>query len=43
MEACAGAHYWGREIGRFGHTIRLISQPFVKPFVKQQKNDVPDA
>lgn len=24
MEACAGAHYWAREIGRFGHTVRLI-------------------
>jgi hypothetical protein len=25
MEACAGAHYWGREIGKLGHTVRLIA------------------
>ena len=24
MEACASAHYWGREIGRLGHEVRLI-------------------
>lgn len=24
MEACAGSHYWGREIGKLGHTVRLI-------------------
>ena len=23
MEACGGAHYWGREIGKLGHTVRL--------------------
>ena len=22
MEACASAHYWGREIGRLGHEVR---------------------
>jgi transposase len=43
MEACAGAHYWGREIGRLGHTVRLIPPPYVKPFVKRQKNDASDA
>ena len=21
MEACGGAHYWGREIGRLGHDV----------------------
>jgi transposase len=25
MEACAGAHYWGREIGKLGHAVRLIA------------------
>ena len=24
MEACAGSHYWGREIARLGHDVRLI-------------------
>jgi transposase len=31
MEACCGAHYWSRGIGRFGHTVRLIAPQFVKP------------
>ena len=25
MEACAGAHYWAREIGKLGHHVRLIA------------------
>jgi transposase len=28
MEACGGAHYWGREIGKLGHAIRLIAPTF---------------
>jgi transposase len=43
MEACASAHYWGREIGNLGHDIRLINPSYVKPFVKRQKNDAADA
>jgi transposase len=34
MEACGGAHYWGREIGRLGHEVKLIAPAYVKPFVK---------
>ena len=43
MEACAGAHHWGREIARLGHTVRLFPPAYVKPFVKRQKNDMADA
>ena len=43
MEACAGAHYWAREIGALGHETRLIPPAYVKPFVKRQKNDTADA
>ena len=43
MEACGGAHYWGREIGALGHRVRLIPPVYVKPFVKRQKNDAADA
>jgi transposase len=43
MEACASAHHWGREIGNFGHDVRLIPPQYVKPFMKRQKNDAADA
>ena len=43
MEACATSHYWGREIEKLGHTVRLIPPIYVKPFVKRQKNDAADA
>src|ERR1700751_4943590 len=43
MEACAGAHYWAREIGKLGHTVRLMSPHFVAPYRKSQKNDGNDA
>src|SRR3954453_21983340 len=43
MEACGSAHYWGREIAKLGHTVKLIAPAYVKPFVKRQKNDMADA
>lgn len=43
MEGCASAHYWGRALGRFGHTVRLMGPQFVKAYVKTNKNDVADA
>ncbi len=35
MEACSGSHYWGREIEKLNHVVRLIPPAYVKPFVKQ--------
>ena len=43
MEACGGAHFWGREIGKLGHAVRLIPPAYVKPFVRWRKNDAADA
>jgi transposase len=43
MEACAGGHYWARELAALGHETRLIAPSYVKPFVKRQKNDMADA
>jgi len=43
MEACAGSHFWAREITRLGHTVRLMAPQYVKPYVKRQKNDRADA
>jgi len=43
MESCGGSSYWARELEKLGHTVRLISAQFVKPFVKSQKNDALDA
>jgi transposase len=43
MEACGGAHYWARELSALGHTVKLMSPQFVKPYVKSNKNDANDA
>jgi transposase len=43
MEACAGAHHWARRMGELGHTIKIISPQFVKPYVKGNKTDRNDA
>lgn len=43
LEACGSAHYWARELSRFGHDVRLIPPSYVKPYVKRQKNDAADA
>lgn len=43
MEACASAHHWGRQLQALGHEVRLIAPQFVKPYVKNNKNDARDA
>lgn len=43
MEACYSAHYWGRELEKMGHQVKLIPAQHVKPFVRGNKNDANDA
>jgi transposase len=43
IEACGGAHYWGRKLERLEHTVKLMAPQFVKPYVKTNKNDAADA
>src|SRR5262245_23478589 len=43
MEAWSSAPYWAREVPLLGHTVKLISPQFVKPFVKGNKNNSRDA
>jgi transposase len=43
MEACCGAHHLGRQLAAQGHTVRLMSPEYVRPYVKAQKNDDRDA
>lgn len=43
MEACGGAHHWGRELRALGHTVRLLDPKAVRPFVTGNKNDAIDA
>ena len=43
MEAYANAHYWGREICKLGHEVKLLPPVYVKPLVKRHKNDASDA
>src|SRR5919108_2921923 len=43
LEACASAQSWAREFQQLGHTVKLISPQFVKPYVKGNKNDSRDA
>ena len=43
MEACSGAHHWGRQLQEMGHEVRLMPPSYVKPYVKRNKTDAADA
>ena len=43
IEACATAHYWGRELRKLGHEVRLIPPAYAKAYVQRNKNDPADA
>ena len=43
MEACSGAHEWGRRFQQHGHTGKLMAPKFVSPYRKSEKNDGNDA
>lgn len=39
MEACGGAHYWGRRFEKEGISVMLIPPQYVKPYRMGDKND----
>ncbi|WP_435526430.1 IS110 family transposase [Ideonella oryzae] len=43
MEACGGAHEWGRQLIKLGHEVRLLPAKMVRPFVQRNKTDAADA
>ena len=43
MEACGGAHEWGRQLLKLGHDVRLLPPKMVRPFVRRNKTDAADA
>jgi len=43
IEACGAAHHLARELGKLGHTVKLIAPQLVKPYVPRNKNDGRDA
>jgi transposase len=43
IEACGGAHDWARRFRAYGHEVKRMAPPFVKPYVKSNKNDSRDA
>lgn len=43
IEACGTAHYWGRELLKLGHDVKLMPPAYVKPYVKRGQTDAVDA
>lgn len=43
MEACGGAHHWGRVLTGLGHRVDLLPARQVRAFVRGNKDDAADA
>jgi transposase len=43
IEACAGSHYWARQLQALGHDARLIAAQHTRAYVTGNKNDTNDA
>ncbi|MHB1201491.1 MAG: IS110 family RNA-guided transposase, partial [Polaromonas sp.] len=43
LEACGGAHHWGRTLQSQGHHVKLLPAKQVRPFVSRDKTDARDA
>ena len=43
MEACGGAHHWGRELAKLGHQVKLLPPHKVKESASGNKDDSRDA
>lgn len=43
MEACGGAHHWGRTLTALGHQVELLPAHQVRAFVSGNKDDAADA
>lgn len=43
MEACGGAHEWGRRLQALGHEVKLMAPQHVKAYVQRDKSDARDA
>src|SRR5262249_126948 len=43
LEACATAHYWGRELRGLGQEVGLMAAQYVKAYIKRNKHDAADA
>ncbi|WP_407166129.1 hypothetical protein [Bradyrhizobium sp. ORS 111] len=41
LEACGGAHHWGRQRAQLGHEVRLITPAYVKPFGAPRRRVLP--
>ena len=42
MEACGGAHHWGRVMLAHGHQVRLLPVPYVRAYRRRNKTDRAD-